>query len=166
MNIDGACSEAEDSSINANKWASRKLLDRLVAVHGTPAPQPEPDIVDIVPIVVPQTKAEARFARYLEDEGGRKIPTVHEIKHVVAEHFGITVTNIDSQSRRWKFCYPRQISYYLSQKLTLRSLPDIGRRHGGRDHTSALSGIRKIERLLETDVKLAKTVDDLRARLA
>jgi hypothetical protein len=171
MNINGICCEAEDSSINANKWGSRKLLARLVAVHGTQAPQPEPDIVDIVPIVVchspaPESKAEARFIRYLEDEGGRKIPTVHEIKHVVAEHFGITVTNIDSQSRRWKFCYPRQISYYLSQKLTLRSLPDIGRRHGGRDHTSALSGIRKIERLLETDVKLAKTVDDLRARLA
>jgi chromosomal replication initiation ATPase DnaA len=171
MNIDGTSCEAEDTTINANKWGSHKLLARLRAVHGTPAPQPEPDIVEIVPVVVrhspaPETKAEARFVRYLEDEGGRKIPTVHEIKHVIAEHFGITVTNIDSKSRRWKYCYPRQISYYLSQKLTLRSLPDIGRRHGGRDHTSALSGIRKIEKLIKTDMQLAKTVNDLRARLA
>jgi hypothetical protein len=165
MNIDGACSEAEDSTINANKWGSRKLLARLMAAHGTPAPRPKPDIVEIVPIV-PEIKAEVQFARYVEDEGGRKIPTVHEIKHVIAEHFGITVTNIDSPSRKWRFCLPRQISYYLSRELTSRSLPDVGRRHGGRDHTSALSGIRKIERLLETDPQLAKTVNDLRARLA
>jgi hypothetical protein len=171
MNINGICCEAEDASINANKWGSHKLLARLRAIHGTPAPQPEPDIVEIVPVVVrhspaPESKAEARFVRYLEDEGGRKIPTVHEIKHVIAEHFGITTTNIDSQSRQWKFCLPRQISYYLSRELTLRSLPDVARRHGGRDHTSALSGIKKIKRLLETDAQLAKTVNDLRARLA
>lgn len=165
MNIDGTRSEAEDSSINANKWGSSKLLARLVAAHGTPAPRPKPDIVEIVPIV-PETKAEAQFVRYVEDEGGRKIPTVHEIKHVIAEHFGITVTNIDSPSRKWRFCLPRQISYYLSRELTSRSLPDVGRRHGGRDHTSALSGIKKIERLLATDPQLAKTVNDLRARLA
>jgi chromosomal replication initiator protein len=93
------------------------------------------------------------------------MPTVHEIKHVIADHFGITTTNIDSQSRAWKFCLPRQISYYLCRDLTLRSLPDVARRHGGRDHTSALSGIRKIERLLKTDASLAKTVSDLKGKL-
>jgi chromosomal replication initiation ATPase DnaA len=170
MNIDGTRSEAEDSSVNANKWGSHKLLARLVEHHGTPVLPPEPDIVEIVPVVVrrspaPETKAEARFVRYLQDEGGRKVPTVHEIKHVIAEHFGITTVNIDSQSRQWKFCLPRQISYYLSRELTLRSLPDVARRHGGRDHTSALSGIKKIKRLLETDAQLAKTISDLRARL-
>lgn len=170
MHIDGTACEAEDASINANKWGSRKLLARLMEVHGTPAPEPEPDIVDIVPVVVrseaTETKAEARFIRYLTGENGRHTPTISEIKHVIAEHFGITTTNIDSASRVWKFCRPRQISYYLSQKLTLRSLPDIARRHGGRDHTSALSGIRRIERLMQTDMQLAKTVNDLRARLA
>lgn len=172
MEIDGRHCEAEETQIyNANRWGSSKLLARLKEAHGAPVLQPEPDIVDIVPAVVrkseaPETKAEARFIRYLSDEAGRKIPTVHEIKHVIAEHFGITTTNIDSQSRAWKFCLPRQISYYLSRELTLRSLPDVARRHGGRDHTSALSGIKKIERLLKTDMQLAKTVGELRARLA
>ncbi len=46
-----------------------------------------------------ETKAESRFIRYLTDESGRRIPTIHEIKHVVAEHFRVTTTNIDSQSR-------------------------------------------------------------------
>jgi chromosomal replication initiation ATPase DnaA len=169
MNIDGRHCESEETQVyNANRWASQKLLAKLTEVHGTTAPQPEPDIVEIVPAVVrsEETKAEAQFVRYIQDENGRRMPTVHEIKHVIAEHFGITTTNIDSASRMWKFCLPRQISYYLSRELTLRSLPDVARRHGGRDHTSALSGIRKIKRLLKTDMQLAKTVDDLRSRLS
>lgn len=173
MEIDGRHCEAEQTQIhNANKFGSRKLLAKLMEMHGSPVLQPEPDIVDIVPAVVrrsseaSETKAEARFIRYLSDESGRRMPSVAEIKYVIAEHFGITTVNIDSQSRQVKFCLPRQISYYLSRELTLRSLPDVARRHGGRDHTSALSGIKKIERLLKTDANLAKTVGDLRARLA
>ncbi|MCK1465755.1 hypothetical protein IVB34_47595 [Bradyrhizobium sp. 2] len=172
MEVDDRYFEARDlDARHANKVGCRKLLSKLREVHGTPAPQPEPDIVEIVPAVVrqsraPETKAEARFIRYLTDEGGRKIPTVHEIKHVIAEHFGITTTNIDSQSRKVKFCLPRQIGYYLSREMTLRSLPDIARRFGGRDHTSALSGIKKIERQLQADPAFAKTVSVLREKLA
>lgn len=173
MEIDGRHCETEESQIRrANRFASRKLLARLKEVHGKQVSEaePEPDVLDLVPAVVrqspaPETKAEARFVRYLTDENGRRIPTIQEIKHVIAEHFGITPTNIDSQSRQVKFCLPRQIGYYLSRELTLRSLPDIARRYGGRDHTSALSGIKKIERLLATDTKLAQTVNTLRERL-
>jgi hypothetical protein len=172
MEIDGRHCETEESQVRrANRFACRKLLAKLVEVHGIQVPQPEPDIVDIVPIVVrhspaAESKAEARFVRYLTDEDGRRIPTIQEIKHVIAEHFQITSMNIDSKSRRHKFCLPRQISYYLSHELTVRSLPDIARRHGGRDHTSALSGIRKIERLLKTDAWLSQTVGKLKEQLA
>jgi hypothetical protein len=173
MEIDGRHCETEESQIrNANRIGSRRLLARLREFHGgAQEEQVEPDVLDLVPVVVvkrspaQETKAEARFARYLTDENGRRIPTIQEIKHVIAEHFKITPVNIDSKSRRHKFCLPRQISYYLSHTLTVRSLPDIARRHGGRDHTSALSGIRKIERLLKTDEALAKTVGELRERL-
>jgi chromosomal replication initiation ATPase DnaA len=171
MEIDGRHCETEESQIRrANRFASRRLLARLKEVHGKPTHEPEPDIQDIVPVVVrrtevAETKAEARFIRYLTDEQGRRIPTIHEIKHVVAEHFKITTTNIDSKSRAVKFCLPRQIGYYLSRELTVRSLPDIARRFGGRDHTSALSGIKKIERLLQNDMQLAKTVSRLREQL-
>lgn len=172
MEIDGRHCEAETTQRhNANRFASRKLLVKLQEVHGraTPHPEPEPDVVDLVRAVVhspaPETKAEARFVRYLTDESGRRIPTIQEIKFVIAERFKITPVNIDSKSRRHKFCLPRQISYYLSHVMTVRSLPDIARRHGGRDHTSALSGIRKIERLLKTDTQLAQTVNELREQL-
>lgn len=172
MDIDGRHCEAEETQIrNANRFASSRLLAKLREVHGKPKPETvEPDVVDLVPAVVrhspaPETKAEARFIRYLTDESGRRIPTIQEIKHVIAERFEITPMNIDSKSRRRKFCLPRQISYYLSQQLTPRSLPDIARRHGGRDHTSALSGIRKIERLLKADAWLAQTVGELREQL-
>lgn len=172
MEIDGRHCETEESQVRkANRFASRRLLAKLKEVHGKPEPEKvEPDVVDLVPAVVrhspaSETKAEARFVRYLTDENGRRIPTIQEIKHVIAERFQITPMNIDSKSRRHKFCLPRQISYYLSHTLTVRSLPDIARRHGGRDHTSALSGIRKIERLLKTDTQLAQTVNELREQL-
>jgi chromosomal replication initiation ATPase DnaA len=172
MDIDGRHCETEESQIRrANRYGSRRLLAKLREVHGQSSEPAEPDIVDIVPAVVrhspaPETKAEARFVRYLTDENGRRIPTIHEIKYVIAEHFGITTTNIDSQSRQVKFCLPRQIGYYLSREMTLRSLPDIARRFGGRDHTSALSGIKKIERQLQADPAFAKTVNTLREKLA
>lgn len=172
MEIDGRHCEAETTQHhNANRVASRKLLSKLMEVHGRALThEPEPDVIDLVPIVVchspaPETKAEARFVRYLTDESGRRIPTIQEIKFVIAERFKITPVNIDSKSRRHKYCLPRQISYYLSHVMTVRSLPDIARRHGGRDHTSALSGIRKIERLLKTDAQLAQTVSELREQL-
>jgi hypothetical protein len=173
VEIDGRHCETEESQLRrANRIASRRLLIKLREVHGRTEPETvDPDVVDLVPVVVvkhspaPETKAEARFIRYLTDETGRRIPTIQEIKHVIAERFQITPMNIDSKSRRHKFCLPRQISYYLSHTLTVRSLPDIARRHGGRDHTSALSGIRKIERLLKTDTQLAQTVNELREQL-
>jgi chromosomal replication initiation ATPase DnaA len=173
MEVDDRHFETRDlDARHANKVACRKLLLRLKEIHGKAGPEKvDPDIVDIVPAVVrhspaPETKAEARFIRYLTDEAGRRIPTIQEIKYVVAEHFGITTTNIDSQSRQVKFCLPRQIGYYLSREMTLRSLPDIARRFGGRDHTSALSGIKKIERQLQADPAFAKTVNTLREKLA
>jgi chromosomal replication initiator protein len=61
--------------------------------------------------------------------------------------------------RTWDIMLPRQIGYYLCKHLTPLSLPAIGRRFGGRDHTTALSGIRKIERLLPSD-------EGLRAQIA
>jgi chromosomal replication initiator protein len=172
MEVDDRHFETRDlDARHANKVSCRKLLMKLKEVHGKPAPEKiAPDVVDLVPAVVrhspaAETKAESRFIRYLTDESGRRIPTIHEIKHVIAEHFGITTTNIDSQSRQVKFCLPRQIGYYLSREMTLRSLPDIARRFGGRDHTSALSGIKKIERCLKIDSELAQTVGTLREKL-
>jgi chromosomal replication initiator protein len=60
---------------------------------------------------------------------------------------------------------PRQIAMYLSKSLTTRSLPDIGRRFGGRDHTTIMHGVRKVEELRATDSQLAEDLELLRRLL-
>ena len=61
---------------------------------------------------------------------------------------------------------PRQIAMYLAKTLTLRSLPEIGRRFGGRDHTTVLHAVRKIEGLSESDQLLSQELDTLKRMLA
>jgi chromosomal replication initiator protein len=60
---------------------------------------------------------------------------------------------------------PRQIAMYLAKTLTLRSLPEIGRRFGGRDHTTVLHAVRKIENLVSTDTALAEEIELLKRQL-
>jgi chromosomal replication initiator protein len=60
---------------------------------------------------------------------------------------------------------PRQIAMYLAKSLTLRSLPEIGRRFGGRDHTTVLHAVRKIEGMVVKDQELATEIDHLKRML-
>jgi chromosomal replication initiator protein len=60
---------------------------------------------------------------------------------------------------------PRQVAMYLGKTLTLRSLPEIGRRFGGRDHTTVLHAVRKIENLVSTDTALAEEIELLKRQL-
>ena len=60
---------------------------------------------------------------------------------------------------------PRQVAMYLAKTLTLRSLPEIGRRFGGRDHTTVLHAVRKIEALVSRDVALSEEVESLKRQL-
>jgi chromosomal replication initiator protein len=60
---------------------------------------------------------------------------------------------------------PRQVAMYLAKTLTLRSLPEIGRRFGGRDHTTVLHAVRKIETLVSRDVALSEEVESLKRQL-
>ncbi len=88
----------------------------------------------------------------------RGLPTVETIQKAVCKYYGVSRMDLLSARRTWDVMRPRQIGYYLSKELALRSLPDIGRRFGGRDHTSALWGIKKIKRLLLKDAELAQDV--------
>jgi chromosomal replication initiator protein len=60
---------------------------------------------------------------------------------------------------------PRQVALYLAKTLTLRSLPEIGRRFGGRDHTTVLHAVRKIEGLVGNDMALAEEIEILKRQL-
>ncbi len=94
----------------------------------------------------------------------RKV-TVEEIQRKVAEHFSVKVADLLSPRRARSVTRPRQIAMYLSKQLTQRSLPDIGRRFGNRDHTTVMHAVRKIEELRRTDPSIDQAVETLRRLL-
>ena len=85
--------------------------------------------------------------------------TMDEIQKRVAEHFQIRLSDMSSARRSRTVARPRQIAMYLSKQLTSRSLPEIGRAFGGRDHTTVIHAVRKVEELMKADVAFAEDVD-------
>ncbi len=81
---------------------------------------------------------------------------IEEIQKLVASHYNVTRADILSSRRTANVVRPRQIAMYLAKVLTPRSLPEIGRRFGGRDHTTVLHAVRKIEALAKADGKLTE----------
>lgn len=94
----------------------------------------------------------------------RKI-TIEEIQRRVAEYFNIRMADMLSARRARAVARPRQIAMYLSKQLTTRSLPEIGRKFGGRDHTTVIHAVRKIDALRQSDSGLGEDVDLLRRML-
>ncbi|MCS6778567.1 MAG: chromosomal replication initiator protein DnaA [Geminicoccaceae bacterium] len=91
--------------------------------------------------------------------------TIEEIQKAVVEHFGLRLADMTSARRQRSVARPRQVAMYLAKLLTPRSLPEIGRRFGGRDHTTVMHAVRQIERLVAEDRQLAEDVEALRRRL-
>jgi len=91
--------------------------------------------------------------------------TIDEIQKKVAEHFNIKLGEMMSDRRARIVARPRQVAMYLAKQLTTRSLPQIGRKFGGRDHTTVMHAVRKIEELMRTDPSLAEDVELLRRML-
>ena len=81
---------------------------------------------------------------------------------VVARHYNVSKADLLSGRRTRTIVRPRQIAMYLAKVLTPRSLPEIGRRFGGRDHTTVLHAVRKIEGLIEGDKTLAEEIELLK----
>jgi chromosomal replication initiator protein len=92
--------------------------------------------------------------------------TIEEIQRKVAEHYNIRLSDMIGPKRLRTIARPRQVAMYLAKQLTPRSLPEIGRRFGGRDHTTIMHGVRKIEELMATDSQLADDLQLLRRLLA
>jgi chromosomal replication initiator protein len=90
---------------------------------------------------------------------------IEEIQRIVARHYNVSRSDLLSSRRTANVVRPRQVAMYLAKTLTLRSLPEIGRRFGGRDHTTVLHAVRKIEHLVGNDTSLAEEVESLRRQL-
>jgi len=90
---------------------------------------------------------------------------IEDIQKLVASRYNVSRSDILSERRTAAVVRPRQIAMYLSKVLTLRSLPEIGRRFGGRDHTTVLHAVRKIEKALGEDNALSDEVELLKRML-
>jgi chromosomal replication initiator protein len=88
--------------------------------------------------------------------------TIDEIQKKTAEYYKLDLRELHSARRARRVARPRQVAMYLARELTSRSLPDIGRRFGGRDHTTVLHACRRIEALCKTDPVFQQEVDFLR----
>jgi chromosomal replication initiator protein len=91
--------------------------------------------------------------------------TIEEIQKRVAEHYNIRISDMHSARRARAVARPRQVAMYLSKQLTARSLPEIGRKFGGRDHTTVMHAVKKVEELRSIDASFAEDIDLLRRML-
>lgn len=126
----------------------------------TPAPLPPPAVA------APTTKAtEPRDVWFwIVGDGPRKL-RIEDIQRAVADMYGVRLIDLRSARRTANVVRPRQLAMYLAKTLTLHSLPEIGRRFGGRDHTTVLHAVRKISALCEVDDDLCSQVESLKEEL-
>ncbi len=97
--------------------------------------------------------------------GGERRVTVDEIQKAAAEHFGLKQADLLSERRTRAVARPRQAAMWICKQLTTRSLPDIGRRFGGRDHTTVIHAVRRIDELRAADPRLAQDLEVLMRKL-
>ncbi|MDD3445275.1 MAG: chromosomal replication initiator protein DnaA [Zavarzinia sp.] len=91
--------------------------------------------------------------------------TIEEIQRKVAEFYGVRLNDLLSARRARVVARPRQVAMYLAKQLTSRSLPEIGRKFGGRDHTTVIHAVRKIEELCAGDSTFLEDIESLRRML-
>ncbi len=91
--------------------------------------------------------------------------TIEEIQKAVVAHYNLKLADMQSKRRSRVVARPRQVAMYLAKQMTPRSLPEIGRRFGGRDHTTVMHAVRKVEELMGEDDSIAQDVEMLRRRL-
>ncbi|TCD16364.1 chromosomal replication initiator protein DnaA [Oricola cellulosilytica] len=97
----------------------------------------------------------------VRSEEPRKI-RIEDIQRQVSSHYNVSRTDMLSNRRTRVIVKPRQIAMYLAKMMTPRSLPEIGRRFGGRDHTTVLHAVRKVEGMIADDAQLAKELELLK----
>jgi len=103
--------------------------------------------------------------RDLFPQGATRSITIEQIQSATAERFHLTVADLRSDKRTQSIVFPRQVAMYLARELTDSSLPKIGARFGGRDHTTVLHAVSKITRLLKEDREAFNLVQELTTRI-
>ena len=123
-------------------------MNRIIAAHS----------LNKRPITVEE--AAVSIQDLISEEQNRQI-MIEDVLRTISGHFNVTRQDILSSRRHKTIVYPRQIGMYLAKILTSRSLPEIGRKFGGRDHTTVLHAVRKIERLIASDDSIKNSIASL-----
>jgi chromosomal replication initiator protein len=114
------------------------------------------------PITV--TLAEKTLADLIRSHEARRV-RIEDILRIVSRHYKVPRNDLLSSRRSRDVVRPRQIAMYLAKSLTSRSLPEIGRRFGGRDHTTVLHSVRKVEQMMKDDGDLCQEIELLKRML-
>ncbi|MBF8258094.1 MAG: dnaA, partial [Actinobacteria bacterium] len=103
------------------------------------------------------------LARHLEPT--ERVISPEAIIKAVAEHYGVKISDLRSERKHKVIALPRQVAMYLMRAMTRCSFPDIGLRFGGRDHTTVMYAVKKIDKRTKEDVSLRSTIETLRKNL-
>jgi len=114
------------------------------------------------PVTVPL--AERTLADLVRAREARRV-RIEDILRIVSRHYKVPRNELLSSRRSRDVVRPRQIAMYLAKALTSRSLPEIGRRFGGRDHTTVLHSVRKVEQMMKDDADLSQEIELLKRML-
>lgn len=170
------CHTAADALARAQRAATMRRHARVPPPDPQPqrpapvavvAPAPRPWPVDENSVIELPNFLALRYPGVPNPEiEATRSPSVQSIIAACADYFGVDFCDVVSVRRTGNVMKPRQIAMYLCKKLTPRSLPDIGRRFGPRDHTTILHGVKKITGLVATDHVLAGDVAAIEAKIA
>jgi chromosomal replication initiator protein len=111
------------------------------------------------------TEVAEEVLRDLFPQGATRPITIEQIQAAVSEMFHISITELRGDRRQQSIAYPRHIAMYLCRELTDASLPKIGAKFGGRDHSTVLHGVNKIARMLKEDREAFNVVQELTTRI-
>jgi hypothetical protein len=154
-----------------NREASTRLLKALSANHDANMRPPKGwrkrERIEFVPPPVPSAEFKELWFGFDSEIplAVKRELKIDEIKRIVCDYYDLTNIQLVSNRRSVETLRPRQIAAYFARNMTGRSLPEIGRRLGGRDHTTILSACRRVEALLLTDWKIAHDVAHLEIKL-
>jgi chromosomal replication initiator protein len=138
--------------------AQRDAAQEAILTKAVEAPNP-------VSIEEWRNKQMTKYEVKIEHDIDVRTVDARKIQLAVAEEYCISLIDMISRRRDYRAVLPRHVAFYLIKKLTLLSLPAIGRRFGGRHHTTVLHGVKKIERMMEADLVFAAEVEALKSKL-
>jgi hypothetical protein len=142
----------------AVELADRKTRETLAAIQIAAVEAPlarEPDVFVVTAEPEIEPSGPNWFIVLASDPRPSSHPSIREIQKAVCKHYEVEMADILSPRRMAKIVRPRQVAMYLCKTLTPHSLPQIGRRFGGRDHTTVLHAVRKIPSASRAEADLA-----------